>query len=196
VPNNGSINFEYTYSTRSTDADGDEIWYNWSWGDDTFSGWLGPYDSGDTCYASHAWDSPSTPYTYDVEVMATDNVGNSDWSEELSVNIVISSIEIGEITGGFLYINAVIKNTGEWKATDVSWNISLVGGYIFTGRHSEGVILSIPAGGEETVNSSAIVGFGRTLIVATANAQDGSHGIRERDAFVFLFFIMINPGGK
>jgi len=190
-PINGSINIEYTYSTMSTDEDGDEIFYNWSWDDGTFSGWLGPYDSSDTCYASHAWDSPSTPYTYDIKVMAKDNISESLWSDPLFVNIVISSIEIGEITGGFLYINAVIKNTGAWEATDVNWSISLVGGLIFSGRNSSGEIPSIPAGGETTVRSAPIIGLGKTLVVVTANAQDGSHAYLEKNAFVFLFIIIL-----
>jgi len=186
-PNNGSINIEYTYSTRSTDLEGDEIYYNWSWDDGTFSGWLGPYDSGQTVTASHAWAYKGG---YDVEVKATDTVGDSSWSDPLQVSIVMSSIEIGEITGGLLKVNAVIKNTGEWEATDVSWHIDLVGGLIFSGGNSSGEIPNIPAGGETTVSSSAIFGLGKPLVVVTANAQDGSHDIRERDVFVFFIIIL------
>lgn len=192
-PTVGSIDIEYTYSTSTTDEEKDKIWYRWDWGDGTFIE-LGPYDSGDTCYASHAWTSPNT---YAVQVKAKDELGESLWSDPLQVSIVISAIEISKITGGLLKVNAVIKNTGEWEATDVSWHIDLVGGLIFSGGNSSGEIPNIPVDGETTISSSGIIfGFGKTVVVVTAQAPDGSHDTYQRDALVLLFFVKINPGGE
>ena len=192
-PTLGSIDIEYTFSTSTIDEEGDEIWYRWDWGDGTFIE-LGPYASGDTCYASHTWTSPDT---YDVRVKAKDGLGESLWSDPpLQVSIVISAIEISKITGGLLKVNAVIKNTGEWEATDVSWHIDLVGGLIFIGSNSSGEISSIPVDGETTISSSGIIfGFGQTVVTVTAQAPDGSHDTYKRNALVLLFFVKINPGG-
>ena len=75
----------YTYSTTTTDPDGDDIWYNWSWGDYTYSGWDGPYDSGGTGVSSHIWSETGT---YLVKVQAMDSKGaKSDWSDPLEVKV-------------------------------------------------------------------------------------------------------------
>ena len=46
---------QYTYTSSTTDPDGDDIYYLFDWGDGTTSGWLGPYSSGQTGTASHTW---------------------------------------------------------------------------------------------------------------------------------------------
>ncbi len=51
----GTTGNEYTYTTSTTDADGDQIYYMFDWGDGNYSDWLGPYNSGDTCEATHTW---------------------------------------------------------------------------------------------------------------------------------------------
>jgi len=48
------------------------------WGDDTNTGWIGPYTSGDQITESHTW---STKGTYMVKAKAKDPFGNeSDWA--------------------------------------------------------------------------------------------------------------------
>ena len=72
-----------TYSSNSTDPDGDEIFYLWDWGDGNFSDWLGPYDSGVTAEASHTWTKKGS---YQTRVKAKDTCGaESDWSEPFTV---------------------------------------------------------------------------------------------------------------
>jgi len=61
----------YTYSTSTNDPNGDEIYYFFYWGDRTFSGWIGPYSSGQTVTASHWWFRG----TYSIRVMAMDEHG-------------------------------------------------------------------------------------------------------------------------
>jgi len=83
-PTSGKPGIEYTFSTRSSDVDGDPIEYMWDWGD-TQSGWMGPYPSGDTCSASHKWSSNNN---YEVKVKAKDSKGGiSDWSDPLTIKI-------------------------------------------------------------------------------------------------------------
>ena len=75
---------QYTYSTSTTDNEGDQIYYLFSWGDNSDSGWIGPYNSGDTAEASHSWSSTGT---YSVKVKAKDTGDlESKWSDPLSVS--------------------------------------------------------------------------------------------------------------
>ena len=81
----GIINTEYTFSSSTTEPDGDQIYYMFSWGDGTNSGWLGPYNSGQTVTASHSW---STVGDYDVKVSAKDIYDvQSGWSDPLTISI-------------------------------------------------------------------------------------------------------------
>ena len=82
----GVPNREFVYTTSTTDIDGDGLSYNFSWGDGTYSGWIGgSYESGEEVNASHGWGSKSV---YQVKVKAKDSNGaESDWSEPLSVLI-------------------------------------------------------------------------------------------------------------
>lgn len=77
---------ELTFSFSATDPEGDDIYYFLDWGDDTNSGWLGPYASGETGETTNSWD---TIGIYDVKVRAQDiNNKLSPWSDPLTVTIV------------------------------------------------------------------------------------------------------------
>jgi hypothetical protein len=87
-PTHGVRNVSYFYSASTTDPDGDEIYYMFNWGDGTSTAWLGPYSSGLTMSASHAW---STIGTSDVTVKAKDTNGaTSGWSAPLTMTIVLN----------------------------------------------------------------------------------------------------------
>ena len=84
-PTSGIAGVEYTYTTSTTDPNGDQVYYKWNWGDGTDSSWLGPYNSSETVYASHVWWSNGE---YVIRVKAKDSWGKeSEWSEELTVLI-------------------------------------------------------------------------------------------------------------
>jgi len=81
----GTVGVEYTYTTSTTDPNNDVIYYWFSWGDDTTSGWVGPYESGETGEASHTWDRRGN---YEIEVKAKDEHGlESEWSEILPISM-------------------------------------------------------------------------------------------------------------
>jgi len=83
-PTDGSYNKEYTYSTSVVDVDGDQVYVKWDFDDET-SGWLGPYDSGETITSTHLWEEKGT---YQIRVIAKDVYGDeSGWSEQLSVSM-------------------------------------------------------------------------------------------------------------
>jgi len=81
----GTTGKEYTYSTSATDADGDQVYYMFDWGDGNFSEWLGPYGSGDTCEATYTWSQDGS---YSIKVISKDaHDGDSDWSDPLPVSM-------------------------------------------------------------------------------------------------------------
>jgi hypothetical protein len=69
-PPSGKVGIAYTFSATSTDAEGDQIYYWFDWGDGTNTGWIGPYMSGMTANTAHTW---STKATYIVQVKAKDD---------------------------------------------------------------------------------------------------------------------------
>jgi len=85
----GKINTPYTYTTSTTDPNGDQVYYNWSWGDGNYSGWLGPIASGATASANHTWTIKGS---YEIKVKAKDPSGNeSAWSDPLPVSMPLSN---------------------------------------------------------------------------------------------------------
>ena len=81
----GKIGTEYSYSTNTIDPDGDNIYYLFDWGDDTFSDWIGPYNSGEICTANHTWDKKGD---FQVRVKARDEHGaQSEWSDPLPITM-------------------------------------------------------------------------------------------------------------
>lgn len=78
----------YTYTTSTTDPDGDQVAYWFDWGDGTNSGWTARYASGATTSASHTWNAKGT---YQIKVKAKDIHGvESAWSDPLSVQMPLS----------------------------------------------------------------------------------------------------------
>jgi hypothetical protein len=78
-PDSGVPLTEFTFSTTTTDPEQDDIYYLFDWGDGTDSGWIGPYESGQSGEASHIWENLGD---YEIKAMAKDENGaKSDWSE-------------------------------------------------------------------------------------------------------------------
>lgn len=91
-PSSREVGESGTYSTSATDPEGDDVYYWFDWGDNTNSGWRGPYNSGDTGSASHIWNSPGTYY---VEVKAKDiHDAESISSNPLPVHITPGSVSV------------------------------------------------------------------------------------------------------
>jgi len=84
-PESGKVGTQYTYTTSTTDPDGDKIYYMFDWGDGTTSGWIGPLNSGATASAQKTWNIKNT---YEIKVVAKDQHGVlSAWSDPLSVSM-------------------------------------------------------------------------------------------------------------
>jgi hypothetical protein len=81
----GKAGIQLTFNSLATDPDGDDIYYLFDWSDGTDSGYLGPYNSGETAQATHAWTKDGV---FQVKVESLDMHGfESPWSESFDVSI-------------------------------------------------------------------------------------------------------------
>ena len=73
---------EIFYCTKATDRDYyPGLYYNFSWDDGVYSGWIGPYDSEEEIRIQHEWSSGNE---WKIKVKAKDKHGDeSDWSDTL-----------------------------------------------------------------------------------------------------------------
>jgi hypothetical protein len=94
----GIWHVEYTYTSSTTDPNGDQILYLFDWGDGSNSGWLGPYSSGQIVSTKHTW---TVLGYYSVIVRAKDTWGAASVpSEPLNVTITDNTPPLApEITG-------------------------------------------------------------------------------------------------
>ena len=111
----GRFEQDYTYTTSSTDPNGDRLYYMWDWGDGTTSGWLGPFNSGVLCLATHSWN---TTNIYTVIVKAKDTTGlESPWSNLLLVTIHPVFI----VSSGMIIVDAKITSVEQIDAFQYSF---------------------------------------------------------------------------
>jgi len=66
---NGNVGESYDYTFTATDPDESIIWYYVDWGDNSNSGWVGPYSSGQQLTLSHSWSNKGT---YNISAKAKD----------------------------------------------------------------------------------------------------------------------------
>jgi len=84
-PASGGAGVEYTYNASTTDPDGDDLYYLFDWGDETYSEWIGPKSSGQKVSASHTWIEQKD---YVLRVKAKDDHGvQSEWSDPLPISM-------------------------------------------------------------------------------------------------------------
>jgi len=99
-PKYGIISDEFTY--RATFTGEGPVYYNFSWADGTYSGWMGPYNPGESCEAKHEYNIPGffgIPGTYRIRVMVKDSFDlESDWSSELNLCIMEPVLIFGTVS--------------------------------------------------------------------------------------------------
>ncbi|UCF50635.1 MAG: S8 family serine peptidase [Thermoplasmatales archaeon] len=187
-PTNGTVGTSYDYTISTEDPEGDDVYFWVDWGDSTNSGWIGPYLSGEEVTVSHLWESEGD---YEILAKSKDESYESPWSNPLLMNI-LPLFQVDSVEGGFFKLKAVLKNNGEEELTCVEWSINLEGG-AFIGKQSSGQV-DIPPGGEITIQSGLIIGFGETDITVTANVPECSDTVN-KGGFVYLIYIQVNIGG-
>lgn len=76
---NGKVGISYDYNFKSTDPEDTIIWYYIDWGDDSNTGWVGLYKSGQETIFNHTWNEQET---YTIKAKAKDIHGaEGNWSE-------------------------------------------------------------------------------------------------------------------
>jgi hypothetical protein len=84
-PPSGNTGVEYCLTVHSIEPDGEDVMYIIDWGDNTTSGWLGPYPQCEPIEVCHTYYYSGN---YHIKAKAKDINGlESGWSEPFSVNI-------------------------------------------------------------------------------------------------------------
>jgi hypothetical protein len=104
-PDSGMRDVSYSFSAATTDPDGDQVAFEFDWGDGSQSDWTSFVGSGESASMSHSWSSEGT---YQVKVKARDTYNaESGWSVAHSITIRIillavdpSSLDFGEAGKG------------------------------------------------------------------------------------------------
>lgn len=181
----GDIGRSMDFTFVTTDPANSSVYYWIEWGDGSHQEWFGPCASGAAATISHTWSDKGN---YSITAKAKNTLGiESDWSDPFTITITAPKLQIDLISGGFFKVKTAIKNTGTIDINNVQWNITLTGG-VFIGQKTGGTLLSITAGGERTINSKVILGFGKTVITVTASNPYSSTS-KSQNATILLFFI-------
>ncbi len=94
----GKAGKEYIFEVKTTDQDNDNVYYLFDWGDGKFSGWVGPYHSEDVAEISHNWENTGK---YKIRVKSKYINGyQSDWSEYITINLPVKSVNIDKLKTG------------------------------------------------------------------------------------------------
>jgi hypothetical protein len=96
----------------------------------------------------------------------------------------LPEIGIKSISKG-MGVSAVIENTGAADAEDVAWSIIIDAPLMILGGETSGTIDVVPVGGEVTIKSGFVLGFGPAAITVTAGDASGSE-----EGTVLLIFIL------
>jgi YVTN family beta-propeller protein len=116
----GVQNFSHAFRASTTDPEGDDISYQFDWGDGTVSAWSTYISSGDTATVNRTYWGKGT---YDVRVQARDEEEEtSGWSEPLNLVIGFPDSLVDEIP----------VSDGVWELTVLS-----NGQYIYVNNSSD-----------------------------------------------------------
>ncbi|KYK33180.1 MAG: hypothetical protein AYK22_01340 [Thermoplasmatales archaeon SG8-52-3] len=83
-PINGKTDEIYDYTFSTTDPNSDDIFYYIEWGDNSNSGWIGPYQSGSEIELQHSWSEKGTKL---ITARAKDTNGLLGFSNTIEVYI-------------------------------------------------------------------------------------------------------------
>jgi outer membrane protein assembly factor BamB len=174
----------YEYIVTSSDVNSDTIRYTIDWGDNTSSGWIGPFQSGAEVTVSHTWSEKGL---YVIKAKAKDSHGaESDWSVPFEMNIAAPDLTI-EINGGFGCM-VTIRNSGNAAATNVHWNVTLTRGVLLYPLKFD-TIPNIASEGEIT-EKILMFGVGKTTISVSATCDEGLFVKKTAQATLVLFFVI------
>ena len=97
---------------------------------------------------------------------------NPHSSEKQLASTVHPRIQVEAITGGST-VSVAIRNLGDVNLTNITWSVDFSGGFVLVGKHTQGTIPIIHREDYEIVTVPSVIGFGKTLITASAAASQG-----------------------
>ena len=104
-PAEGKPGNPYLFNMITTDGQDQNIYYFVDWGDNTSTGWLGPYLSGTEIHQTHSWAEQGT---YTVKVKAKDAMDSeSDWG---TVSIVMPTEYTFSLLGFIQHLLGMFPN--------------------------------------------------------------------------------------
>jgi hypothetical protein len=183
-PTSGRAGVPYEYSFSSNDPNSDDVMYFIDWGDNTTSGWIGPGHSGVALKQNHIWSERGI---FIIKAKAKDIHGaQTSWSNPFEMTI--ASPELGiEIKGG-IGISVTIRNTGDASATNISWNITIEGGFVVPSQKT-GTIPIITTDGQSKIHIT-VFGFGKKTITVSLMSNEGLFIKKTANASLLLFFVI------
>ena len=150
-PHVGGPELNLTFMAISEDPSGNEIYFQFDWGDGQQSDWIGPYNSSQTATTEHLWEWEGT---YEITAKAKDNHNNeSDWSDPFEITIE-PLIRFGNIRPGYILFNLqLLNNSHVFLKPLQDFGISA----LITNKVGEGLYITVQA--EEEVNAVKIDAF-------------------------------------
>jgi hypothetical protein len=123
-PASGAAGTEYDYTFIAEDPDGDDVFIYIDWGDNTSTGWIGPYESEEEVTESHTWEEQGI---YEIKAKAKDIHGlEGDWSEpfvvEMPRNKQTESAVKTFVWGRIMFLR-VSPNIVSFRAVNVHYRI-------------------------------------------------------------------------
>jgi len=171
-PQEGVVGIECSFKAMLTDPDGDQLYYIFSWGDGTDTGWLGPVSPGEVT-KTHTYNSAGT---FSLKVKARDEHGaESDWtSYPLTILIKVAKVELKLKMFNIGTVRAEVTNTGDAAISNLHWEFNISRDSIINFRdinvNGNGTIPNLPVGGVETISSDSIglkIGMANVTVTVT-----------------------------
>jgi hypothetical protein len=98
-------------------------------------------------------------------------------------------LSIGSVTGRLLGLSAEIQNTGNASASHVAWNITVDGGFILSGRTTNGTVATLAENGTRRITDIPLIGLGAVTVTITISADGVSEITKTANGFVFVIFV-------
>jgi len=187
-PDSGSPGTSYSFTATATDPNGNQISFQFDWGDGTQSNWSSFVDSGGSVTMSHSWSDKSSYY---VRVRVKDSYNDSsDWSSGHLIVITTIILKVNPLflsfgdmgTGSTKTMTLQVYNSGDGTlsgtiSADSNW-ISVNPTSFEGNEHTISVTVNTENLAESTTS------YGGTITV-TSNGGTKTVGI----------FVVVIPGG-
>jgi len=121
----GNCGTNYDYTFVSIDLDGDSVYYYVDWGDETNTGWIGPYASGYIITRTHNWSEKGD---YNLRAKAKDDIHGeeSKWGSlkvtmpvsrsqsQPSIQQLLKSLYLKTLSKNAIFFQVIAKLLGLW----------------------------------------------------------------------------------